>query len=237
MSPTIKILLAVTPFLIAGYVGFSMLQPALEEANTKEASVNEKKAESEGLLAKVGDPAKMAAKVRQLEADIAALRDAVPKAPDTDLLTIDLERMCKEAGMDLISIGSPKAEDRAVVPDQSAYLKKKQDKLKNALKGDAGGAPDKNAAAETEPAGNELETATKQIVVTGDYNGLQKLVHELETYQRVIKINEIVSRIPKASGKEKEVKLPDDSPLTPSDIAGDPNMLYISMNISTYYLP
>ncbi|MBX9572570.1 MAG: hypothetical protein K2X77_26985 [Candidatus Obscuribacterales bacterium] len=236
MSPTIKILLAALPFLIAGYVGFSLLQPAMEEANTKDASVAEKKAESEGLLTKIGDSAKMAAKEKQLNADIAALRDAVPKSPDTDLFTIDLERMCKEAGMDLISIGSSKT-DGAPSPEQSSILKKKQDKLKNALKGNVDAASDKSAGAETEPVANELETANKQIVVAGDYNGLQKLVHELETYQRVIKINEIVSRIPKAGGKEKAVKLPDDQPLSPSDLAGDPNMLYISMNISTYYLP
>lgn len=238
MSPTIKILIAVFPFLIAGYVGFSMLQPAMEEANTKDASVTEKKSEAEGLQAKVGDPAKMASKLKQLDGEIAALREAVPKSPETDLLTIDLERMCKEAGMDLISIGSPKTDGAAAAPETS-YLKKKQDKLKNALKGNTDDAAAKDAAAQPEPVADELETANKQIVVTGDYNGLQKLVHELETYQRVIKINEIVSRIPKAAGKEKdkEVKLPDDQPLTPSDVVGDPNMLYISMNISTYYLP
>ncbi len=236
MSPTIKIVIVLLPFIIAGYVGFSMLQPAMEEANTKDASVNEKKTESEQLQAKLGDPGKVSAKMKALETEINSLRSAVPKTPDIDLFTIDLERMCKEAGMDLIAVNSPKTDGSAPV-DAAANLKKKQDKLKNALKGDAGAAPDKAAEGESEPAGNELETADKQVIVTGDYNGLQKLVHELETYQRVIKINEIVSRVPKSQGKEKDIKLPDDAPISPSDSLGDPNMLYISMNISTYYLP
>lgn len=237
MSPTIKIVIVLLPFIIAGYVGFSMLQPAMEEANTKDASVNEKKTEAEQLQAKLGDPGKVSAKMKSLEADIASLRSAVPKTPDTDLFTIDLERMCKEAGMDLIAVNTPKADGTSAPVDPASNLKKKQDRLKNALKGDAGAGSDKTAAADSEPAGNELETADKQVIVTGDYNGLQKLVHELETYQRVIKINEIVSRVPKLSEKAKEIKLPDDSPTSPSDHLGDPNMLYISMNISTYYLP
>lgn len=238
MSPTIKIVVAIVPFLIAAYVGFSILQPAMEEANTKDASVTEKKAEAEGLKMKIGDSATISAKQKKLEADIAALRDSVPKSPEIDLFTIDLERMCKEAGMDLISVGLPKADGGAAQPaPPDASLKKKQDKLKNALKGtaDAGSGP--AAADESEPPGAELETVSKQIVVTGDYNGLQKLVHELETYQRVIKINEIVSRVPKATEKGKEIKLPDDAPVNPGDKTGDPNMLYISMNVSTYYLP
>lgn len=238
MSPTIKIVVAIVPIIIAAYVGMTMLQPAMDEASTKDKSVAEKQQESDGLQAKLGDPAKINQKQKQFEQEINQLRDAVPKAPDIDLLTIDLERMCKEAGMDLIAIKSPNKDLNApAAVDSSSYLKKKQDRLKNALKGN-GGADDAAAgAASAGPPPNELEETTKQIVVTGDYNGLQKLVHELETYQRVIKINDIVSRVPKLQDNKKEVKLPDESEPNASDKLGDPNMLYISMNITTYYLP
>lgn len=236
MSPLIKIVICIAPFLIAAYVGFSMLQPSIEEAGLRETEVNEKKAEAETLQRKISDESKMQAKQKQLEADIASLRDSVPKSPDMDLFTIDLEKMCKEAGMDLISIGPSKVDPNAPVEDKSSKLKKSQDKLKNALKATGTDAKASDKDEEDAPPANELEETSRQVVVTGDYNGLQKLVHELETYQRVIKINDITSRVPKKE-TGKEIKLPDEAIPSENEPVGNPNMLYISMNLTTYYLP
>lgn len=49
MDIRIKALLAAFPFIIAAYVGFSMLQPAMDDANAKESQVSEKQSENEKL--------------------------------------------------------------------------------------------------------------------------------------------------------------------------------------------
>lgn len=241
MSPIIKIVIVLVPFIIAAYVGFSMLQPAMDEATTKEASVTEKRTEAETLQSKLSGEARASKRKAELEKELSSLRESVPKTPETDLFTIDLEKMCKDAGMDLISIGAPNKDNAApAAEDKSSYLKKKQDRLKNALKGGATADAKDAAEEDSEPPAPELEETQKQIVVTGDYNGLQKLVHELESYQRVIKINQITSRVPKketSPTKDAPVKLPDDAAPGEADQLGNPNMLYIAIDLTTYYLP
>lgn len=236
MDLRVKALVVLLPFIIAAYVGFSMLQPALQDVSTKDSSIGEKNTENENLETKLAGAGKVKIRQQQLSAEIEKLRSSVPKSPDIDLLTIDLEKMCKDAGMNMVALlpskevpGTPKTDD-----EKTAALKKKQDKLKNILKGGADGSGT-SAKEEDEPQ-NELATSSKQFIVTGDYDGLEKLVHEMETYQRVLKINDIAFRVPKSTTAKEKVKI-DDSALSEGDEGGDSRLLFITMTITTYYLP
>lgn len=244
MDIRIKILLTAFPFIIAAYVGFSMLQPAMDDANSKENQVNEKQAENDKLEGQLKGSGKVKEKFNQLTAEIDALRASVPKSPDNDLLAIDLEKMCKDAGMNMVAFlpdkekdeASKSAADKAAAEDKSAgNLKAKQDRLKNMLKGGGAGS-DADAAAAPIKAPSELSTGFKKFIVTGDYAGLQKLVHEMETYQRVLKIDDIAFRLPKAANSKDRVKIDDTTP-SEGEEGGDPRLLFITMSLTTYYLP
>lgn len=241
MSLPIKIVLAVLPFIIAIGVGAMYLQPAIDELTAKSTQVDEKTKERDDLDGKLNGEKKIQAKKVSLESEINNLRSAVPKQPDLELLTVDLERMCKDSGMDLLSIQPPKTDGQSAQssfaePEKSSLTKNKEN-LKNALKG-ASAAPAAPGAKKEEEAKPDLEEISRQIEVTGDYNALMKLVHKLETYERVIKITQMKEHIPKReSGQTKEVKLPESNDPSEGDTLGDPKQLYVSMKITAYYLP
>jgi hypothetical protein len=115
-------------------------------------------------------------------------------------------------------------------------VKSKQDRLKNVLKGGGAGGNDAAAAAAASNKPSELSSAYKKFIVTGDYAGLQKLVHEIETYQRVLKIDDISFHVPKPANAKERVKI-DDAALTEGDEGGDPRLLFITMSLTSYYLP
>lgn len=246
MDIRIKGLLVALPVIIAAYVGFSMLQPAIDDANSKESQASEKQAENDKLEGELKGSNKVKQKFTQLTQDIEALRQSVPKAPDMDLLAIDLEKMCKDAGMNMVAFLPDKERDDAAKAaadkerneDKSAEaVKKKQDRLKNMLKGGPGSeGGDAAAAAGPMKAPAELSTSFKRFVVTGDYIGLQKLTHEMETYQRVLKIDDIAFRLPKSFSSKDKVKI-DDSTLAEGEEGGDPRLLFITMSLTSYYLP
>lgn len=193
MDIRIKALLAAFPFIIAAYVGFSMLQPAMDDANAKESQVSEKQSENEKLQTQLQGSKTVNQRLTQLTQEIEGLRQSVPKTPDTDLLAIDLEKMCRDAGMNMVAFLPDKDREdssaKAAAADNSANdnVKKKQDRLKNMLKG--GGAGDSGSSGVAIKAPTELSSSYRKFIVTGDYAGLQKLIHEIETYQRVLKID------------------------------------------------
>lgn len=245
MTPTIKIVLAVLPFVIAVAVGMMYLQPALDEMTQKGNQVEEKKTEKEGLTSKLLTEGKIKAEKKALEKDIEGLRGAVPRTPDLELFNVDLERMCKESQVDLISIVPPKAEDSSSSSSSSSSTQSTaaaKEKLKAALGANTtttvAATPNKpDAPAELGP---DLEEVSRQVEVTGDYDGLMRLVHKLETYQRVIKITQMKEHVPKKEtsvGKDKQVKLPEAAPPGDEDEVGDPKQLYVTMKITAYYLP
>jgi hypothetical protein len=239
MDVKIKALVVLFPFIVGGYVGFSLLQPALEEVKTKDAAVSEKNTENEDLKNKLQGSKTVSQQEKQLRDDIERLRDSVPKAPDTDLLAIDLEKMCKKAGMNMVALTAPKAENKEKSKSAEDATQSKKDKLKNMLKGGGAGVPAEGAMSAVggaQPEGAaELEQSQKSLTVTGDYEGLRKLVHELETYQRVVHIDNLSLHWPRKES-DKKIKI-DDSLPAEGEETGDPRLLFITMTLTTYFLP
>jgi Tfp pilus assembly protein PilO len=235
MDIRIKLLLVAFPFIVALYVGISMLQPAMDEAKTKEAAATEKETENESYKTKLAGSSKISQRQVELRQQIEQLRGSVPKEPDNDLLLIDVEKMCKDAGMSLISFTAPKEVNGGPAKSVEDAAKKKQDKLKNMLKG--GAAPESNAPdTSSASSGGELEHLSKSIIVSGDYQSLQKLVHELETYQRVVKIDDLSFHLPRKDSAKGSIKIDESAPGEGED-AGDPRLMFITMTITSYYLP
>ncbi|MBY0550280.1 MAG: hypothetical protein K2W95_23585 [Candidatus Obscuribacterales bacterium] len=238
MSLPIKIILAVLPFIIAVSVGVMYLQPALDEMSAKSTQVEEKSKEKEDFATKLNGEKKVQEKKVALESEINSLRAAVPKQPDLELLTVDLEKMCKDSGIDLVSIQPPKTDgsQSSFAEPESSTISKGKENLKSALNGATGGSGPGGKKKEPEVVKPDLEEISRQIEVTGDYDGLMRLVHKLETYERVIKITQMKEHIPKKE-TGKTVKLPESGDPADGDILGDPKQLYVSMKITAYYLP
>ncbi|MBY0356716.1 MAG: hypothetical protein K2W82_01840 [Candidatus Obscuribacterales bacterium] len=229
MSFNLKIILAVVPVLIAGYVLFSLFPPVWEEVSSKSKVIEEKQGEKSSLDDKLATRGKLIQRKRKLEQSISMLRESVPKNPDLEMFNLDLEKMCEKAGVDLISIAPPK-ENKKKAGAKETFLGKKEDDSKTKAK------DDKNKTA-TEPPKpqSELSEFEQQVVLTGSFNGLQKLLHELETYQRVVKVKELISHIPKRDDKAQA--LPADQQVGADEEPGDPEHLYISLRIIAYYSP
>lgn len=267
MDIKVKALLAIAPFGIAIAAGVCLTMPAFEEYNTKSATVDEKKHEQEELVTKLNGKAKLTREKVQIEASVAKLRNNVPKKPDIELLNIDLEKMCDESGLDLVSVGEPDKETlKKAGLEEDANQQTSAQGLKKGLKtmvGTAQGASAATGAAASSAAGAAAVSATStapgaagagakkaapdtglaRVVVRvraiGDYAGLTDLVKKLETYERVVTISELKATLPKAEkvDKDKRVELPDETPPQEGDAQGDWRRMNCTFLLTAYYLP
>jgi Tfp pilus assembly protein PilO len=260
MDIKIKILACVAPYGIAAAVGFAMVQPAWEEYSSKTTAVSEKKTEAEELTTKLSQRARIQKEKEELEAAIATLRDAVPSSPDQEVLTIDLEKMALESGLDVIAIKAPDAEELRKAgfaeetsgtptagSNMAAGKQQLADKVKQttapvaAAAGAIAGAAAKGPADSVSPDGG-LAKNIVQIKLLGSYKSLMTFVHKLETYQRVVAVSELHATLPKAeknaaaTGKA-QAQLPDETDVSEGDDQGNPELLNISLMLTTYYLP
>ncbi|MBX9687673.1 MAG: hypothetical protein K2X27_13280 [Candidatus Obscuribacterales bacterium] len=246
MDIRVKALVVLFPFIIAAYVGFSLLQPAIDESASKDTSLSEKRTEKETLDGKLAGLSKLNQQRDALMAEVKTLRQGFSKTPDVDLLNIDLERMCKETGMTMVGLEPSKEETEAKTAklkeeeDKATLaLKAKKDKLKSALAG--GAAADAGAPAEKKEKNDELvkvqlENSNKNFIVIGDYDGLEKLVNQMELYQRPLEISEITLGLPKKAAAKGKLKIEDGYPAD-GEPCGDPRLLFITMKINNYYIP
>jgi Tfp pilus assembly protein PilO len=251
MDIKIKALLAIAPFAIAGTVGGTMAYPAYQDYSAKQTTLEEKKHEEEELQTKLAGKAKLLNEKKEMEAALEKLRGSIPKKPDLELLNIDLEKMCTESGMDLVSFKEADKEQLKSLGEEdpsagktSAQLLK--DKIKGTAKtataasangGEGSAGSGKKGASATPDTG--LSKVVASVKCIGDYAGLMDLVRKMETYQRVITISELKTGVPKkvAADKNKKVELPDDGSLSDTEEAGDYRRLNVSFLVTTYYLP
>jgi Tfp pilus assembly protein PilO len=110
MDIKMKALVCFAPFGIAIAVGTSLAAPAYDQYNQRAANVDDKKKEVEELDQKLVNKNKIARQTVELQQAIDALRNAVPKYPDVELLAIDLEKMALESGLEVIAIKEPDKE-------------------------------------------------------------------------------------------------------------------------------
>jgi len=214
---------------------FSLLvYPAVTEESAKVADLAQHRKQKEQLDAKLKEKLRIDKEKQTLVADIASLRNAVPKEANIDLLLIDLERLAKQANVDLIGFETPGTED---VKETHKEINQMLEDLKDkqAAKPKPKDAKPAAPAAAAKPAdiGSELglKQIDKEVYVTGDYSSMVQFVRNIEAYERVMGVSHVVIAVPKdeakadtdkASERAKKLKL------------NQPVMCFL---LSVYYLP
>lgn len=261
MNIRTKAIICAAPLLVAGYVWFSMAAPAVTQQGEVSTALAEKQKEQIGLKSQAFEVTKIGMERATLEKEVEALRRAVPNSPDTDLLVIDLDRMCGDSGMDLVSI-APATDEKTKALEESEQmealsevrnkyasggllgkakslgdvtktLKDKADETKDGAKADA----DKDKDGKDGKPSNKIDTGLEkkvfQVAVTGDFPGFIELIRKLEDYQRVIDINGIDVSLTGEddSGSAKGSKS------SGEETGPDPKHLKISFLLTAYYLP
>lgn len=105
-----KVLIAALPLFLAIVMWFAVTSQAVTDWQNKDQELKDTAKEQLVLKSKIASLNKLKDDQKKLELDIEALRSAVPRSPDIDLLMIDLEKMCHESSMDLVSLKPPDKE-------------------------------------------------------------------------------------------------------------------------------
>ncbi|MBI4532916.1 MAG: hypothetical protein HY711_03130 [Candidatus Melainabacteria bacterium] len=225
-----KVLICAFPYLAGGALWFALTNPAFMAAQDKNNELAEKKKEHVELTTKLAELARLEKEHKSLEEDIQHLRNSVPKSPDLDLFLVDFEKMCLELGMDIISIESPEREKQKLSESvEQEVLSLSGGSAINALgaiKDQVTPGPKAAKTPQKAKVGPEadigLSKLVKQVTVTGDYPNFLELMRKLESYQRVIGINQVEAEIPPEVGKGK---------------IQDVRNLVVSFLMTAYYLP
>lgn len=256
MDIKIKAVLAIVPFGAAVAIAMTMAMPAWDEYSNKVTQVEGKKSEQEQLQTKLNGKTKLQREKKLIEDQLAMLKDNIPSKPDLQILNLDLEKMCNEAGLDLIAFkeADKEALKKAGIASESEEVTDNQNSLKKQVKGNiakatagtTGGNPGtpgakKDKDKEVPDAG--LKKVYVEVKAIGDYAGLLQLARKLETYQRVVQITEVRATIP---GKAKNAatkdlfttrELPDDNVPAEGDLQGDHKRLNLGFLLAAYYQP
>jgi Tfp pilus assembly protein PilO len=228
-----KALLCGLPFLLSGVFWFGITGPTMSNAQIKDTQLNEKLKEQIDLKKKLLDLKQVQSQKTELSQRIDQLRQAIPKNPDMDLLVMDIEKMVLGSDMDVISVGEPdkdkikglntELEDAAQPPakNKSATPSTPQSKTTPATPAN------KSANLPTIKPESGLKQQSMEVKVIGDYTNFVSLVKKLESYQRVIGINQIEIEVP-------ESKDPKDAKSAPM---ADFKHLNLSFLVTAYYLP
>jgi|GEM_PF-2224195 len=251
-----KILVAALPLVLAVVMWFAVTSQAVTDWQNKDQELKDTEKEQLVLKSKIASLNKLKDDQKKLELDIESLRSAVPKSPDVDLLMIDLERMCQETGMDLVSLKPPNKEKLKEIADEQ----KEQTELAETGSKLSLGGKNKDAAISRPKTGEDtdkdkgkkdkkakgkskakkekpkpvltpeqeagLNTLLVECVVSGDYPSFVELMKKLEAYQRVIGVTQIQIDLPEISQSAKQKQK--------VELNKD---LKIGFLLTTYYLP
>jgi hypothetical protein len=241
MATREKLLLSIGGYLIAIALWFLVAQPSLTEVQTKMEDLSGKQKKQTELKIKLADNARLLKEKQVLEGDIEQLRGSVPKSPDIDILIIDLEKMCLDSGLDLVSVEEPDKDKLRLMEQPEESTSPTPPKV-SGVTGAAGAAAGQQGAAATPEASKpptapgaankanapsaEVETGLVKehllVQAQGSYAGTVELMKKLESYQRVIGVNQVEVGF---ATEGKEQKKP------------DPKELKITFLVTAYYLP
>jgi len=212
-----------------------LVYPAITEESAKIADLAQHKQQKEQLDIKLKEKLRVDSEKQALVADIASLRNAVPKEANVDLLLIDLERLAKQANVDLIGFETPGTEEvkesHKEINEMLEDLKGNQAAKAKAKPKDAKPAAVPNA----KPAdiGSELglKQIDKEVYVTGNYSAMVQFVRNIEAYERVMGVSHVVIAVPKEEAKSETDKATERAKKLKLN---QPVMCFL---LSIYYLP
>jgi len=195
-----KLAIALMPFLAAGAMASVVVLPAYQDDDAKRAEVTTKKQDNQRLVNKLHERTKAEAERTDLQSQIEQLRGSVPKSPEVDLFMLDLERMCKDSGVDLISVETPEAETLRNIDNSETEVRELAQesggKVGLGTKTLGKGAAADPKAKDQAPEQGALKQLIKQVYVTSDYDGIIALMKRLENYQRITGVRQVCVALP-----------------------------------------
>lgn len=199
--------LCVAPLLGTVVMAFSLLQPTLDEASVKQSQLDSLKQQYDVLEIKLAQKHRLLAKRALIHKEIQKLRTSVPDKPDLDLLIFDLEKMCKTNNTSLLGVEEY---------DPGRTNKKKENLIESLVQEVGGKLPAKpkkplqrsqnqktaeqENTEEVDPLG--LKHITRRVYVAGDYQGMLGVLKDLEGYQRIVGVRDIIIAMPEDEKKE-----------------------------------
>ncbi|MGD9684828.1 MAG: hypothetical protein AB7W16_26990 [Candidatus Obscuribacterales bacterium] len=191
MKRSTMIALTAAPYLGAALIFVTGLQPALQDLSRVNTEIEDHQKEYAILEQKVMQKQSLEARKSALTRQIARLRTSVPARPDMDILMLDLEKMSEQSHTDLIGLEEP----------ELTGSEKKEGLMEHLVKEVGGKVPAKQArkpapgqtpaeAVSEDPLG--LKHVSRRVFISGSYQELLDFLSQLERYQRVVGISEIV---------------------------------------------
>ena len=208
MKTHYKIAISAIPFLLAGLVLSALTYPNFLEDQEKSRELSVKEEQYKQLQVKLQQRIKAEQEKKILETDIETLRGAVPKSPELDLMLIDLEKMCEDSKIILLSVETPTQESMRQISSSEDEIKEligeRDGKIGLGTKALQKSGTTAGAKVEESPTDTGLKRLIKQVYVSGDYNGMVGLMKRLESYQRTVAVEEISIAIKSPAGNEGE---------------------------------
>lgn len=250
MSRDMQIFLCVVPYLFAVVIGIAYLPQALQENERLVGELANLKGEYQRLADKLKEKEQLLGEQKKLDKEIQKVRAAVPSTAEMDILLMDLEKLSNQAGTDLIAVEQPTMEKS----------KEKKGTLMDSILAEMGGGkslagegsaqkqaqkpanqtaalttpqkPDANKQAQTENDALGIQNIQRRVFVSGSYHQLVDFIKKLESYQRIVGIQDLIVAAP--PDKEMEANKTVASDKAQSLELKRPVMTFV-MNV--YYLP
>ncbi|MBZ0190021.1 MAG: hypothetical protein K8F91_27520, partial [Candidatus Obscuribacterales bacterium] len=133
---------------------------------------------------------------QNLKKQIEKLRASVPPAAELDILILDLEAMSEHTGCDLLGIEEPaglKDEKKDGLMD--SLVREVGGKVPGKQAGNPTGNPIKPGGAAAKEVSSDplgLKHLTRRVYIAGKYQNLISMLKDIEHYQRVVGISELV---------------------------------------------
>jgi len=201
MTNNLRIVILVS---FVGVIAFILTRPvanAVSSLQTTDESIAMIKQQNQSCITKLNAQGKMQTEQKSLEQQIGDLRAVVPKEPALDLLMLDLENMCHASHVDLVGVEN--LEPGAAAAQKDEVTERPALNMGNLLNPRMAGKGDSSAKAKAEANQTLLKQINKQVYVAGNYDGFVHLIRRLETYQRIIGLNNLSISV---SSKDKETK-------------------------------
>ncbi|MGH9553538.1 MAG: hypothetical protein ACRD3W_29420 [Terriglobales bacterium] len=204
MKAQYKLIIALAPFVLSGGFASAFTYNSYMSDLEKRNEVQEKQQLNDGLVAKLKGRQKAELERHALESDIDTLRHSVPKSPELDLFLLDLDKMCKDSGVEMVAVESP---DQELMRKLDASEEEERQMLEQV--GGQFSIGSKSMQPKTAPPAKpkdkdkdktQDDTALKQLVkhvyVTGQYPGIVALMKRLENYERVTGVKQLCIGLP-----------------------------------------
>jgi len=213
MTRSTQIILAVLPYALTVALLLTMVQPKLTESGQLGEQIKTRTAQLNQLKTKIKAREKLLATQKQLSAELAELRQALPREPEVDLLLLDMEKMNENAGSDFVGLELPEenfkkkgsanfvdsliaeVEDRipeGPMKDKAKLVKKPPPKPKQK--------PDGNKDEKENELG--LKRLIRRVFVSGKYESLNLFLKQMKAYKRVVGVKELIVAQPADEDKE-----------------------------------